>query len=160
MPTLGTSEHSRKHQINDNTSSSDNLAFFRPPGRPKLQNMQDVLGEYKVMVLKQLRPFTFVPFMIQSFIAGSAKLCHFMLNSRSLRGSSLIPPIPYQKLLCRLKEMCLLIMITCPCNVYPLTPHFYIVKLGFYRGIHFCLIFALKQRLWVLVRTASLTEAV
>ena len=22
-------------------------------------------------------------------------------------------------------------MITCPCNVYPLTPHFYIVKLGF-----------------------------
>ena len=21
-------------------------------------------------------------------------------------------------------------MITCPCNVYPLTPHFYIVKLG------------------------------
>ena len=23
------------------------------------------------------------------------------------------------------------IRITCPCNVYPLTPHFYIVKLGF-----------------------------
>ena len=23
------------------------------------------------------------------------------------------------------------IMLTCPCNVYPLTPHFYIVKLGF-----------------------------
>ena len=23
------------------------------------------------------------------------------------------------------------IVITCPCNVYPLTPHFYIVKLGF-----------------------------
>ena len=25
----------------------------------------------------------------------------------------------------------LYIRITCPCNVYPLTPHFYIVKLGF-----------------------------
>ena len=23
-------------------------------------------------------------------------------------------------------------MLTCPCNVYPLTPHFYIVKLGFH----------------------------
>ena len=23
------------------------------------------------------------------------------------------------------------IRITCPCDVYPLTPHFYIVKLGF-----------------------------
>ena len=22
-------------------------------------------------------------------------------------------------------------MLTCPCNVHPLTPHFYIVKLGF-----------------------------
>ena len=30
------------------------------------------------------------------------------------------------------------IMITSTCNVYPLTPHFYIVKLG-YRGIHFFL---------------------
>ena len=42
------------------------------------------------------------------------------------------------------------IMITCPCNVYPLTPHFYV-----YRGIHTFLIFALKHILWVLVRTAS-----
>ena len=24
-------------------------------------------------------------------------------------------------------------MLTCPCNVYPITPHFYIVKLGFTR---------------------------
>ena len=32
-----------------------------------------------------------------------------------------------------------LMMITCPCNVYPLTPHFHIVKLGVYRGIHFFL---------------------
>ena len=47
-------------------------------------------------------------------------------------------------------------MITCPCNVYPLTPHFYIVKFGFTGGIHFFLIYALKHRLWVLVRTASM----
>ena len=38
---------------------------------------------------------------------------------------------------------------------YPLTPHFYIVKLGFYRGIHYFLIFALKHRLWVLIRTCT-----
>ena len=32
-----------------------------------------------------------------------------------------------------------LIMITCPCNVYPLTSHFYIVKLGFTRVYRFFL---------------------
>ena len=47
------------------------------------------------------------------------------------------------------------IMQTCPYNVYPLTPHFYIVKLGFTGVFIFFLIFALKHRLWVLVRTAS-----
>ena len=40
------------------------------------------------------------------------------------------------------------------CNEYPLTPHFYIVKLGL-QGYTFFLIFALKHRSWVLVRTAS-----
>ena len=49
-----------------------------------------------------------------------------------------------------------LIRITCPCNIYPLTPHFYIVKLGFTGVYIFVLIFALKHRLWVLVRAASL----
>ena len=48
------------------------------------------------------------------------------------------------------------IMKTCPCNEYPLTPHFYLVKLGFIGVFIFFLIFALKHRLWVLVRTASL----
>ena len=32
---------------------------------------------------------------------------------------------------------------TCPCDLYPLTPHFYIVKLG-YRGIHFFLFLLLN----------------
>ena len=50
---------------------------------------------------------------------------------------------------------CLLITIriTCPCDLYPLTLHLYIVKLGL-TGEY--IIFALKHRLWVLVRTASL----
>ena len=46
-------------------------------------------------------------------------------------------------------------MMTCPCIVYPLTTHFYIVKLGF-TGVYIFLIFALKHRLWELVRTASI----
>ena len=49
----------------------------------------------------------------------------------------------------------LIITKTCPCNKDPLTPHWYIVKLGFTEGIHYFLIFALKHRLWVRVRTAS-----
>ena len=44
---------------------------------------------------------------------------------------------------------------TCPCNVYPLEPHFYIEKLGYAGANLFFLIFAPKHRLWVLVRTAS-----
>ena len=44
-----------------------------------------------------------------------------------------------------------IIRITCPCDLYPLTPHFYIVKLGFTRVFIFFLIFALKHRLWVLI---------
>ena len=35
-----------------------------------------------------------------------------------------------------------LIRITCPCNVYPLTPHFYIVKLGF-TGLYIIFLFLL-----------------
>ena len=48
------------------------------------------------------------------------------------------------------------IMQTCPCNVHPLTPHFYIVKLGF-TGVYIFLIFAPKHRLWVHVTEAVLT---
>ena len=33
-------------------------------------------------------------------------------------------------------------------NFDPLKPHFYIVKLGFYRGIHYFSYFAQKHRLW------------
>ena len=46
-------------------------------------------------------------------------------------------------------------MKTCLYNVDPFKPHFYTVKLGF-TGIYIIVIIsAQKQRLWVLVRTAS-----
>ena len=41
-------------------------------------------------------------------------------------------------------------------NEDPLTPHIYIEKTVVYRGAHYFLIFALKHRLWVPARTASL----
>ena len=41
------------------------------------------------------------------------------------------------------------IMITCPCNVHPLTPHFYVVN-----GYTFFLTFAPKHRSCVHIRTA------
>ena len=48
-------------------------------------------------------------------------------------------------------------------NFDPLKPHFYIVKLGFMGrggggGIHYFSFSAQKHRLWVLVKTASLTH--
>ena len=53
------------------------------------------------------------------------------------------------------RQSTLFIMLTCPCNEDPLTPYFYIVKLGFTR-IYIFLTFAIKHtcRLYVLVRSA------
>ena len=50
------------------------------------------------------------------------------------------------------------IRITCPCNIYPLIPHYYIAKLG-YAGIHvpIFLNFAPKHELWVRLAEAVLT---
>ena len=46
-------------------------------------------------------------------------------------------------------------MQTGPCNAQPLTPHFYTVKRGF-TGVYIIVsYFALKHRLWVLVRTEA-----
>ena len=36
-------------------------------------------------------------------------------------------------------------MQTCPCNVYPLTPQFYIENTGVYRGVHYFHIFVIKH---------------
>ena len=53
-----------------------------------------------------------------------------------------------------------IIMITSPFNVYPLTSHFYMVKLGF-TVVNIIFSFLLKNiDLWVLVRTASLRRFV
>ena len=43
MPTPGTSEHSRKHQIYNDTSSSNKLVLSWLPGQPNPQNMPDGL---------------------------------------------------------------------------------------------------------------------
>ena len=48
-----------------------------------------------------------------------------------------------------------IIMLTCLCNIDPLTPHFHIVKLEFTWVYIIFLIFALKHRLWVLIRTEA-----
>ena len=70
--------------------------------------MPDILGEHQFIRLENFETIYIstnrtVPFMNQSFIEGSAILCHFMPNDRLLSGSSLIPSIPHQKRLCRLK---------------------------------------------------------
>ena len=49
-----------------------------------------------------------------------------------------------------------LIRLTCLCNLYSLTLPLLYSNTGVYRGIHYFLIFPLKHRLLVLVRTASL----
>ena len=43
---------------------------------------------------------------------------------------------------------CGYIRITCPCGLYPIRPHFNIVKVGC-TWVYIFLIFALKHRLWV-----------
>ena len=73
-----------------------------------MQNMSDVLAEHQSMMLENFEVIYIstnetVPFMSQSFIAGPAILCLFLPNDRSRWDSSLIPFIPLQKLLCRLK---------------------------------------------------------
>ena len=108
MPTPGTSEHSRKHQIYNDTSSSNKVILSRLQGKPKPQNMPDVLGEHQFIMLENFEIIYFstnrtVPFMSQTFIAGLAILCHFMPNDGSLWGSSLIHSIPPWKLFCGLK---------------------------------------------------------
>ena len=108
MPTPGTSEHSRKHKIYNDTSSSNKLVLSCLPGQPKPQHMPDVLGEHQFIMLENLKVICVstnraVPFMSQSLIVVSDMLCHFMPNDRSLWCSSLIPSIPPQKLSFRFK---------------------------------------------------------
>ena len=50
------------------------------------------------------------------------------------------------------------IMQTCPCIVHLLTPHFYIVELGFTGVYIIFLILALKQRLLVFVTSITSTN--
>ena len=88
--------------------SSNKLVLCWLPGQPKPQNMPEVLGEHQFIMLENVEIIYIsinrtVPFMSQSFIAFSAILCPFMPNDRSLWVSSLMPSIPPQKFLCRLR---------------------------------------------------------
>ena len=70
-----------------------------------MQNMPVVLAEHQSIMLENFEAIYIftngtVPFTSKSFIAGSAILCLFMPNDRSLWDSSLIPSIPLQKILC------------------------------------------------------------
>ena len=70
-----------------------------------MQNMPDGLAEHQSIMLENVEAIYIskngtVPFMSQSFIAGSAILCLFMPNDRSLWDISLKLSIPLQKLLC------------------------------------------------------------
>ena len=63
-----------------------------------MQNMSNVRAEHQFTMLRNFEAIYIstngtVPFMSQSFIAGSAILCLFMPNDRSLWDSSLIPSI-------------------------------------------------------------------
>ena len=87
MPTPGTSEHSRIHQIYSDTSRPNKLVLSLLPGQPKPQNMPNVLGEHQFIMLENFETIYIftnrtVHFMSQSFIAGSAIMCHFMPNDR------------------------------------------------------------------------------
>ena len=52
MPTPGTSEHSRKHQIYNDTSSSNKLVLSLLPRIPKPQNMPAVSVEHQFIMLE------------------------------------------------------------------------------------------------------------
>ena len=61
--------------------------------------MPDVLGEHQFIMLENFETIfsstnRTVSFTSQSFIAGSAILCHFMPNDRSLWGSHLTSILP------------------------------------------------------------------
>ena len=73
-----------------------------------MHNMLDVLAEHQSIKLENFEAMYISTngtafHMSQSFIAGSAILCLFMPNDRSLWDPSLIPSIPLQKPICRLK---------------------------------------------------------
>ena len=82
------------------------------------------------------------------------ELC-FLFQSCVKTITGLITVCPSGLMLCFLHFV--LIMLTSPCNVDPLSPHFYIVNMGFTWMYIISLFFALKQRAWVLVSEAVLT---
>ena len=71
-----------------------------------------------------------IGFAVLVLCALSNVQCHLDLDGESVHST-----VHYVKnayvIYCTFTTVKMTIMITCPCNEYPLTPHFYIVKLGF-----------------------------
>ena len=70
MPTPGTPEHARKHQIYNDTRSSNKLVLSWLPGQPKPQNMSAVLDEHQFIMIENFETIYIytnrtVPFMSQ-----------------------------------------------------------------------------------------------
>ena len=74
--------------------------------------------------------------------------CHLSGNSSSLSLLYVFfVSVPDRQFPVRFPISVLHIRKTCPCNIYPLIPHFYIAKLG-YAGIYMyiCFLFLLQNR--------------
>ena len=78
---------------------------------------------------------------------GKHKSSTFQASSHLLCLYSSVCVRPVQKPHCRFSHdfaHTVIIMKICPCNVYPLEPHFYIAKLG-YAGIYLFFLFLLQN---------------
>ena len=84
-----------------------------------------------------------MPFETANVITKTVKKIYFVTGAAHVININEIPTLHHA------------IMLTSPCNVDTFTPHFYIVNFGF-TGVYIILLFNLKHRMWVLVRTASM----
>ena len=98
---------------------------------------KDTFTSRKVLVITRKR--WLCPDMTEKLLTGTLSLNKTKTEMERKK-------IDYQFINTLLLLLALFIMITSPCKVYPLTPHFYIVKLGFTGVYIIFLIFAPKHR--------------
>ena len=100
------------------------------------------MPRYQVSVYRTIGPLVFSSVWVAEWpsfgkylLTRLSKCCLCTLTT-SISNSSYFPNID--------KQTIIIIMITCSCNVHPLTPHFYIVKLGF-TGVYIFFLFLLQN---------------
>ena len=86
----------------------------------------------------------------QASVGFSSVICYLNATKTRIFILQVLVIICLQVLCSCVRVKVLTIMLKCSCNVNPLKPHIY-NKIGVYRDIHYCLIFALIHRLWILV---------